>query len=62
MKHNFYSYHQIPITMTADDVATALRISLSKAYELMHSEGFPTLYLAKRMVVNREKFLAWLEL
>ena len=51
-----------PIMLRADDVAAILRISRSKAYDLMHSEGFPTLKIGKhKLLVSKEMFLAWID-
>ena len=36
-----------------------LGVSISSAYELMHEKDFPTLRVGSRMVVPKEKFIAW---
>ena len=61
MRSQFTSYEQLPITLTADHVAAALGISRANAYTLMHSKGFPTIQIGKRMVVPKDKLLAWME-
>ena len=43
------------------DVAQVLGISRANAYVLMHSKGFPTLKIGKRMTVPKDKLIAWME-
>ena len=57
---NFTSFDQLPLTLTADQVAAVLSISRANAYTLMHSKGFPTIHIGKRMVVHRDKLLEWM--
>ena len=61
MTSNFTSIDQLPITLCAEDVAQVLGISRAGAYTLMRSEGFPTIRIGKRMVVPKDKLLAWME-
>jgi predicted DNA-binding transcriptional regulator AlpA len=55
------SYDQLPIMLNANTIAQTLGISRAGAYELMHSEGFPTLRIGKRMMVSKEHFIQWIE-
>ena len=57
----YVTYDQLPLMLNAEDVQAVMNISRAGAYQLMHREGFPTIYIGKRMVVPRDKFLAWLE-
>ena len=61
MTTNFTSIDQLPITLNADEVAMVLGISRAGAYTLMHSKDFPTIQIGKRMVVPKDKLLAWME-
>ena len=61
MKSKYSSYDELPLSLRAEDVAAILSISRANAYTLMHSKGFPTIYIGKRMLVPKEKFLAWIE-
>ena len=61
MTNTYTSIDQLPITLCAEDVAQVLGISRAGAYTLMHSKGFPTIQIGKRMVVPKEKLLAWME-
>ena len=54
------AYDQLPVALNANQVAAALGISRAGAYNLMRSKGFPTLFIGKRMIVPKDKFLAWI--
>ena len=51
---NYTSMEQLPLALNADDIAQVLGISRAHAYELMRSEGFPTLRIGKRMTVPKQ--------
>ena len=57
----FTSLDQLPLTLSAEQVASVLGLSRAKAYELMHSKGFPTLVIGKRMVVPKDKLIRWID-
>ncbi len=61
MNPSVTSFDQLPITLKADQVAAVLGISRSNAYNLMRSEGFPTLHIGKRMLVPRDKLVRWMD-
>ncbi len=62
MKESKYrSYDDLPLFLNAELVAKVLGVSSSSGYELMHEAGFPTLRIGNRMVVPKEKFIAWVE-
>ena len=62
MKQSKYkSYDDLPLFLNTELVAQVLGIAPSSAYELMHEDGFPTLRIGNRMVVPKEKFVAWVE-
>ncbi len=62
MKESKYnSYDDLPLFLNAELVAKVLGVSPSSSYELMHEAGFPTLRIGSRMVVPKEKFIAWVE-
>ena len=54
------SYDQLPVALKADQVAAVLGISRAGAYNLMRSEGFPTLFIGKRMIVPKDKLIDWM--
>lgn len=59
---NYTSYDQLPLSLCANDVAAVLGISRANAYTLMRAKGFPTIFIGKRMIVPRDKFIEWMEL
>ena len=61
MKNIFTSYDQLPLALSAEDVSQVLGISRANAYALMHSKGFPTLKIGKRMTVPKDKLMEWME-
>ena len=62
MKRSKYkSYDDLPLFLNAEMVSAVLGVALSSAYELMHEPEFPTLRIGNRMVVPKEKFVAWVE-
>ena len=53
MKHSTYtSYDELPLMLSVAEVAAVLGISRAGAYELVHGS---------RIVVPRDKFLAWID-
>ena len=61
MDFNYTSFDQLPLVLNADQLAKVLGISRANAYALLHTKGFPTLRIGKRMVVPKDKLLEWLE-
>ena len=61
MSEKITSYDQLPLILNAEDVAKILGISKSAVYGLFHMSGFPTLRVGKRMLVPRDRFIAWLD-
>ena len=61
MEGTYKSFDELPMMLNADQVSQALGISRAGAYQLMHTKGFPTLKIGKRMVVAKEKHLVWIE-
>lgn len=55
------NFDELPIMLQASHVKQVLGLSTGKAYQLMHSEGFPTQYFGKRMMVLKPDFIKWLE-
>lgn len=62
MKESIYkSYEELPLFLNANTVAKVLGVSPSSGYELLHENGFPALKIGSRIVVPKEKFIAWVE-
>ena len=62
MKESSYkSYDELPLFLNVETTAKLLGISISGMYELMHEKGFPVLKIGSRLVVPRDKLIAWVE-
>jgi excisionase family DNA binding protein len=61
MTQPYTSIDQLPISLSAPEVAQVLGISRAGAYNLLRSKGFPTIHIGKRMIVPKDKLLAWLD-
>ena len=62
MKESIYkSYDELPCFLNAKQVANLLGISQSSCYELMNEPEFPVTYIGKRMVVQKENLIEWLD-
>ena len=62
MTTTYTSYNQLPLSLNANDIAALLGISRANAYTLMRAKGFPTIFIGKRMIVPRDKFIEWMDL
>lgn len=60
--NEYTSLDQLPLSLRANDIAMVLGISRANAYTLMHAKGFPTIFIGRRMIVPRNKFIEWLDL
>lgn len=58
--YDYPSTNDLPLVLQAKDVQAILGISRGKAYELMNSVDFPTIFIGKRMMVPKDAFLDWL--
>lgn len=61
MKNCFSKYEDVPLMLNASQLAVFLGISRARAYELMHTKGFPTVKIGKRLICPKEKVIVWLE-
>lgn len=59
---NYKTYDELPLFLNAETVANVLGISMSSAYELMKEKDFPALRVGNRLIVPKEKFIAWVEM
>jgi len=57
----YKNYDDLPLFLNAAVVAKVLGISAASSYELMHEKDFPVLKIGSRMVIPKEKFVAWVE-
>ena len=62
MKQSIYkSYDELPLMLSVMEVAAVLGVSRSSAYELVKSEGFPSLTIGSRIVVPKDRFIRWIK-
>ena len=61
MKNNYKSYEDLPLTLSVPEVAAVLGISRAVAYELVRLEGFPKIRIGNRIVVPKDKLIAWMD-
>ena len=60
MRQTMYkSYDELPLMLSVPEVAAVLGISRAGAYELVRSDGFPALKIGGRIVVPKDKLIAW---
>lgn len=57
----YRTYDDLPMFLNVATVAKLLGISQSSSYELMHEKDFPAIKIGSRIVVPRDKLVAWLE-
>ena len=61
MSENKYTdFHDLPLTLTAQEVGEVLGISRAAAYELVRSNGFPRIRIGTRILVPKDKFICWI--
>ena len=59
-KTKYTNYDDLPLMLSVPDVASVLGISRAGAYELVRSDGFPSLRIGSR-IVPKEKFIGWIK-
>ena len=61
MKESPYkSYADLPLMLSVPQVAAVLGISRAGAYELASSDGFPSLTIGSRIVIPKDRLIAWI--
>ena len=61
MQSTIKNYDELPLYLNALDISKLLGVSKSKAYELMSRNEVPSIKLGGRVLVEREKFINWLD-
>ena len=56
----FKNYDDLPLMLTVPEVGEALGISRASAYELVRSKGFPSMRIGTRIIVPKDKLIAWI--
>ena len=61
MRESKYTdFHDLPLTLTAQEVGEVLGISRAAVYELVRSNGFPRIRIGTRILVPKDKFICWI--
>lgn len=60
-KETFKSYEDLPLMLSVPEMAAALGISRTGAYELARSEGFPALRIGTRIVIPKDELREWIK-
>ena len=62
MKQAVYkNYDELPLMLSIPEMASVLGISRAGAYELVRSNGFPSLKIGSRIVIPKDKLLQWID-
>ena len=57
----YKSFEELPVMLTIPQVASVLSISRAGASELAHSKSFPAMPVGSRIVVPKDRLLAWVD-
>ena len=56
----FKTYDDLPLMLSVPDLTETLGISRAGAYELVKSDGFPTLHIGNRILIPKDGLIAWI--
>ena len=54
------SIDELPAMLTIPQVALALNISRTSAYELAHCKNFPAMLIGSRIIVPKDRLVTWI--
>ncbi len=57
----YKSFDDLPLMLSVPELAGILGISRSGAYELVKEKGFPALKIGSRILIPRDKLVAWID-
>ena len=60
-KTQYKSFDDLPLVLSVPDLASVLGISRAGAYELVKEKGFPSLTVGSRILIPRDKLIAWID-
>ena len=61
MNKAYKSLNDLPAMLTVAQVASALNISRTSAYELAHCKNFPAMLIGSRIVVPKDRLMSWID-
>ena len=59
-RSKYTNYNDLPLMLSVPNVASVLGIYRAGAYELVRSDGFPSLRIGSRIIVPKERFIEWI--
>ena len=59
--NKYQNYSDLPLMLSVPEVGKVLGISRAGAYELVRADSFPKIRIGNRIVVPRDKFIAWID-
>ena len=57
----YKSFDDLPLMLSVPELASVLGISRAGVYELVKEKGFPSLTIGSRILVPRDKLMAWID-
>ena len=57
----YKNFDELPGVLSVKELKEYLGISRAGAYQLLHRADFPTLHIASRLLVAKDKFRAWMD-
>ena len=57
----YTSYDELPLMLSVTDMAEVLGISRAGAYELVRTEGFPSVKIGTRILIPKDELIAWIK-
>ena len=57
----YHSYDEVPLMLSAKEIAALLRISTATVYCIFSAIDFPTITIGSRKLVRKENLFVWLE-
>ena len=57
----YNSLDELPLMLSVPEMASVLGISRAGAYELVKEKRFPSLTIGSRILVPRDKLIAWID-
>ena len=57
----YRSTEDMPLVLNVEDIADTLMIGRNKAYNLVNSEGFPSIRIGRKILVPKDEFEKWVK-
>lgn len=61
LENKITSIEELPLSLTVSDISRILGIGKQNAYDLCHSNNFPSVQIGKRIIVPKPAFVEWLK-